>query len=499
MKMIFLRLITFLLFVNSVAAQLLINVGSTSNDGTGDTLRAAFGKANTNFTDLFGYTSQLVPASSTAGDMLQFNGTSWVQIPKGTTDFFLKSGATTNLWSALPLGGITSVTGTYVVVGSDNGKIITLSPLTASVTQPVTLGTFPNGYMFTFRVISSGTATITATGLIDGSATMVLSRGQSATLFSDGTNYSSTFQNPNLNGEQTANTFSILNQKSLATAQTLNIYHSTDNFIQPTNEARLQVSAAGFDWDEIGTNVTTGGFKLQNNGATKVLYDTVAGTLNLNQGAAFSWSPAAPALNTQDTSLRRKSAGVVTVSTTAVSGSDSGQLSTINGTAPGVYFTQTADAVAANSVSEISILGSGVGTKTVAAGALNVIGKTLRVTVRGIISNYSGSPVLTLRFKTGGTLFLITSLPINNATGNDFEISLLVTTRTTGIVGLSMFIGSFQHSTTTGVPQSLTLGTGSVQSTDLTVARLVDVTAQWGTAHPSNTITSLISTLEILN
>ncbi len=498
MKMIFLRLITFLLFVNSVAAQLLINVGSTSNDGTGDTLRAAFGKANTNFTDLFGYTSQLVPASSTAGDMLQFNGTSWVQIPKGTTDFFLKSGATTNLWSALPLGGITSVTGTYVVVGSDNGKIITLSPLTASVTQPVTLGTFPSGYMFTFRVISSGTATITATGLIDGSATMVLSRGQSATLFSDGTNYSSTFQNPNLNGEQTANTFSILNQKSLATAQTLNVYYSTDNFIQPTNEVRLQISANGFDWDEIGTGAL-GGFRFQNNGVNKIFFEQFSGTMNYAAAAAVVWSPAVPSYQTQDTSLRRKSAGIVTVATTSASGSDSGQLSTINGTAPGVYFTQTADVVVANTVSEISILGTGAGTKTIAAGALNVIGKTLRVKVRGMVSNFSGSPTLTLRFKIAGTTIATGTVAMVNATNNAFEFESMLTVRSTGAGGSFSTSGSFNHGMTTGSSGHASIVFAGTQITDLTLSRIVDVTAQWGTAHASNSITSQIATIEILN
>lgn len=37
----------------SNAAQLLINIGTNANDGTGDTLRQAFAKVNTNFTSLF--------------------------------------------------------------------------------------------------------------------------------------------------------------------------------------------------------------------------------------------------------------------------------------------------------------------------------------------------------------------------------------------------------------------------------------------------------------
>jgi hypothetical protein len=37
------------------AAQLTVNIGTSANDGTGDTLRSAFGKVNTNFTELYGY------------------------------------------------------------------------------------------------------------------------------------------------------------------------------------------------------------------------------------------------------------------------------------------------------------------------------------------------------------------------------------------------------------------------------------------------------------
>lgn len=499
MRMNLFRFIAFLIFANFTQAQLLINIGSTANDGTGDNLRTAFGKANTNFSDLFGYTSQLVPTNSTTGDMLQYDGTSWVQIPKGTADYFLKSGATTNLWSALPLGGITPVTGSYMVIGSDNGKMITLSPLTASVTQPVTLGTFPSGYIFSFRVISSGTATITASGgLIDGSSTMVLSRGQSATLFSDGTNYRSTLFAPNLNGEQTANQFSIINQKSLATAQTLNVYFTTDNFIQPTNEARLQIMADRFDWDEIGTGAL-GGFRYQNNGVTKIFYEQFSGTMNYATAASVAWSPSTPSYQTQDTSLRRKSAGVVTVATTSGSGSDSGQLSTINGTASGVYFTQTADAALANSTTETSILGTGAGTKTLAAGAVNAVGRTIRINVKGMVSNFSGSPTLTIRIKIQGVTIATGTVAMVNATNNDFEISQIITVRSTGTGGSFSTSGSFNHGMTTGSSGRASIVVAGTQTTDLTLSRSLDITAQWGTAHASNSITSQVATIEILN
>jgi hypothetical protein len=45
-------------------AQQNINIGSNANDGTGDDLRTAMGKINTNFTELYAPTSLVVDNDS---------------------------------------------------------------------------------------------------------------------------------------------------------------------------------------------------------------------------------------------------------------------------------------------------------------------------------------------------------------------------------------------------------------------------------------------------
>lgn len=61
-------------------AQQLINIGAAANDGTGDSLRAAGNKLNSNFTELYSRTSYTLPIATNAtlggvrvGDTLQIN------------------------------------------------------------------------------------------------------------------------------------------------------------------------------------------------------------------------------------------------------------------------------------------------------------------------------------------------------------------------------------------------------------------------------------------
>jgi hypothetical protein len=57
-----------------------INIGIAANDGSGDSLRAAFTKCNSNFTELYTRVRSAVPATvdGSAGDvagMIAYNGT----------------------------------------------------------------------------------------------------------------------------------------------------------------------------------------------------------------------------------------------------------------------------------------------------------------------------------------------------------------------------------------------------------------------------------------
>lgn len=97
------------------------------------------------------------------------------------------------------LSGVNAQTGTtYTVLATDLGKLVTFSNAGAiAVTLPqATTAGFGKGFWFAARCMagSTGSATITpTTSTIDGAASIVIRPGQAAIIFSDGTNYRTTY------------------------------------------------------------------------------------------------------------------------------------------------------------------------------------------------------------------------------------------------------------------------------------------------------------------
>ena len=87
---------------------------------------------------------------------------------------------------------------TYATVAGDQGKLVTLSnasPVAVSLSQAT--GSFGSGWSTTYLNIGAGLVTITpATSTVNGAATVVLSKGQSYSPVSDGTNYDGIFGTP---------------------------------------------------------------------------------------------------------------------------------------------------------------------------------------------------------------------------------------------------------------------------------------------------------------
>ena len=93
-------------------------------------------------------------------------------------------------------GGVNAQTGTsYTVVSTDNGKLVTFSNAAATaVTLPQATGSFASPWYVVVRNINYGVVTITpTTSTIQGLATLVLRFGESAYIYSDGTNYTIVF------------------------------------------------------------------------------------------------------------------------------------------------------------------------------------------------------------------------------------------------------------------------------------------------------------------
>ena len=527
------------LFLTAAAAnaqQLVIGVGTTANDGSGDPVRTAFQKANTNFTAVFlniltvsntvtATVANLTTVSNSVGTVaanlttvsnsvgvvaanlttvsnavtVNTGNITTVSNSVGTVagNLTIVSNSLTTVSNSLT-GKINAQTGTtYAFLAADAAKLTTF---TNAAAVAVTLAVFADGTVFHVKNLGVGLVTITPTGAtIDFAATLILTKGQSASIFSDGTNYRTTLIHPNLSGELTNNVLTVLNPKALTTAQQIDVYQTSDAYSSPTNYARLRITPSGFLVDEVGTGSLGGIFKVSRGSVTRAFLDLENnGHWIVGPAAILGFSPSTPALGTQDSGIRRKGAAVVT-STSSSSGIDTGQFSSINGLSIGSIFTQTADAAVANTVTETSILGTGSGSKTVAAGAINTIGRTLRIKVRGMISVNVGSPTLTVRFKIQGVTISTGVIGVNAASNNAFSIDEMVTTRSTGASGTVASNGEFSYQDTLNGSHSVGLLQPGTSTTDLTNSKALDITVQWSAANALNTITSQVATIEILN
>jgi hypothetical protein len=159
-----------------------------------------------------------------------------------------------------------------------------------------------------------------------------------------------------------------------------------------------------------------------------------------------------------------------------------------------ILFTQTANQNVSNTLVETTLLGTGVGSKTLPANFFSV-GKTLRLIVRGFFSRTSGN--ITIRFKIGATTIVATATVTSGAgSNNGFQIIVDCTCRTIGAVGTMIAQGYAQNMNNGNVIEMVSTATVVI---DTTISNVVDETIQFSTANVGNTFTSTNSTLEVLN
>lgn len=169
----------------------------------------------------------------------------------------------------------------------------------------------------------------------------------------------------------------------------------------------------------------------------------------------------------------------------------------------GVIFTQTANATITNTTTETTLLGSGVGTKTLPAGSL-VIGKTIRIKACGFYStDGAAAGNLTFNLKIGGTTVCTTGArtAVNGAANYYWEIEAEITCRTTGGGGTVFAQAKFLHQedATTYNAFIWPLINTATDTVDTTASNALDLTVTWGTADSDNTITCSNSSIEVLN
>jgi hypothetical protein len=161
----------------------------------------------------------------------------------------------------------------------------------------------------------------------------------------------------------------------------------------------------------------------------------------------------------------------------------------------GNLFAQTTTGTIANSVTETTISSTGQGTLTLPANFF-VAGKTIRIRANGIMSSIS-SPTLRIRIKAGSTTLLdTTAVSVGNHTNALWMVDSIITCRTTGGSGTVFAQGIFEEYGTTKNQHSMVNTTTTTLST--TSSQAMTLTAQWGTASASNTISCTNLTMEIL-
>lgn len=161
-----------------------------------------------------------------------------------------------------------------------------------------------------------------------------------------------------------------------------------------------------------------------------------------------------------------------------------------------VGFLGTANATVANTVAETTIFGAGVGTLTIPAGRLTV-GSTIRLRIRGVIGD-TGTPTLQVRFKLNATTFIDTgATALTTLIGtHGFEYTAEMTVRTAGAGGTA--IGNHILMVSSTLAPDLDSINTATTAIDTTIAQVLNVTVQWGTANALNTITQTNVTMEIL-
>jgi hypothetical protein len=170
-------------------------------------------------------------------------------------------------------------------------------------------------------------------------------------------------------------------------------------------------------------------------------------------------------------------------------------------TASGVIFTATATVNNQNSLSETSLIGTGVGNTTLAANTL-AAGKTIRIQISGLLTTAGAPPTSLFKIKLGSTVICssgVFTLPAS-LTNRMFSIQATITCRSAGVSGTVLGEAQLQYTTAvSGTPTFYEMSNTGTTAVDTTASFAVDVTHTWGTgASNSYAVSSKLATIELL-
>jgi hypothetical protein len=162
-------------------------------------------------------------------------------------------------------------------------------------------------------------------------------------------------------------------------------------------------------------------------------------------------------------------------------------------------YTQTANStIITNTASEVSLIGTGVGTLSVPANSF-FVGASFRADFGGVITT-ANNQTLRIRVKTAtGVVFLDSGVQnLANLSTTIWTLTVNFTIRQIGGVTIASIVslGKFTYAkTSNAVVEGFNFNTVNATTFDSTILNTLEVTAQFGSANPSNTMYSDIFVL----
>lgn len=193
-------------------------------------------------------------------------------------------------------------------------------------------------------------------------------------------------------------------------------------------------------------------------------------------------------------------------SNTVLSGPSSGSSATAGFRAqvyndlPRAQYTTISDKTVGSTTVETTIIpASGVGSLTIAADYFK-IGRGFRIRAFGYINTGAVPTTLRIKIKLGATIHLDTGVVsvVANAVNQFWEIDALFLCRTTGVSGTAMSEAVFRYrdQVTDSTLLGLTMVNTAAVTVDTTASQAVDVTATWGSAAITDSLTCVMFTVE---
>jgi hypothetical protein len=155
----------------------------------------------------------------------------------------------------------------------------------------------------------------------------------------------------------------------------------------------------------------------------------------------------------------------------------------------GLYSQIDASPLIVNDNTEKTLVGAGVGTLSVPANGFSV-GDSFVARLGGELSNLNNTNI-TFKVSSLGVVLVDTGLIQLKASSNQFwQLLVCFTIRKIGGAGVGSIIsnGTFTHIRNNTSTEIFGFNTINDLTFDTTIPNTLDITAQWGTASPSNSI-----------